>query len=263
MKDATDKDLYQVAVIDDNPGAIDVLRDRLSVYPDFQVSVCATNATDGLRRMAEQPPHILFLDFDLPDTDGFDVIRQIRSNPALERTYIIMYTAYYDRCSKRGNVFVEGEQDYLLKPIDPKELDITIQRFMFERRNRTTTGTIHPMHLPADDNSLMVVMTSTTAEMRLIRLSDIGYFRHNSRRKTWEVALADNTVIQLKKSTSASDILKYSPKFIQTHQSYIVNIDYVMLIGRQRISLYPPFQDDEALVGRTYLKNLQSRFLNL
>lgn len=263
MKDATECLQYSVAVIDDSSVAIDSLKDRLAAYPEFEISVCATNASDGIRRMTENPPQLLFLDFDLPDTDGFEVIRQLRENPELEKVYIVMYTAYYDRCSSQGNVFVEGEQDYLLKPIDSKEFDITIQRFLYSRRNRTTSGTMHPMHLPPDNDVLMVVMTANTSEMRLIRQSDIGYFRHNSRRKTWEVALADNTIIQLKKTTSASDILKYSPKFVQTHQSFIVNLDYVMLIGKQRISLYPPFQDDEALVGRTYLKNLQGRFLNL
>lgn len=40
-----------------------------------------------------------------------------------------------------------------------------------------------------------------------------------------------------------------------------MNIDYVMLIGKQRINLYPPFENDEALVGRTYLKALQAKFM--
>ncbi|MDE7125266.1 MAG: LytTR family DNA-binding domain-containing protein [Muribaculaceae bacterium] len=263
MKDEPGQHTYRVAVIDDNPAAIDNLRKRLAPYAGFEVTACAASAADGIRKMQENTPDLLFLDFDLPDTDGFEVIRQLRSNPVLENIYVVIYTGYYDRCSSHGNIFVEGEQDYLFKPIDSKEFDITIQRFLFSRRNRTTMGSLHPVNLPPDDNALMVVMTATTSEMRVIRLRDIGYFRHNSRRKAWEVALADNTVIQLKKSTSASDILKYSPKFVQTHQSFIVNLDYVMLIGKKHISLYPPFENDEALVGRTYLKNLQTRFLNL
>ncbi len=260
MKDEIERSIYKVAVIDDNPASIDMLRERLNVYPNFRLTISATNAADGITRMEQNPPDILFLDFELPDTDGFDLIRSLRSIQKLEKIYVVMYTAYYKNCSRNGSVFVDGEQDYLLKPIAAKEFDITLQRFLSSRRNNAT---VNSTYLPQKQNELMVVLTATTAEMRLIRLSDIGYLHHNSRRKAWEVALADNTVIQLKKSTSASDILKYSPKFIQTHQSYIVNLDYVMLIGRQRISLYPPFENDEALVGRTYLKNLQSRFLNL
>ncbi len=262
MKDAPENPVYKVAVIDDSRAAIDLLDERFAGYDNFKVVMRATDVANGIAAMELDPPDLLFLDFDLPATSGHDVIRAIRSNARFDNTYIIMYTAYYDRCCQSG-VFVEGEHDYLLKPIDSQAFDICLQRFLFSRRNRTAAGAIHPITLPADDNALMVVMTATTAEMRLIRLRDIGYFRHNSRRKVWEVALADNTVIQLKKSTVASDILRYSPKFVQTHQSFIVNLDYVMLIGRQRISLYPPFENDEALVGRTYLKNLQSRFLNL
>ena len=92
-----------------------------------------------------------------------------------------------------------------------------------------------------------------------MHISDIGFFRYNSKRKLWEAITRDNTVVTLKKTSSATDILNLSPKFIQTHQSYIVNIDYVLLIGKSKVNLFAPFQDAEVMVGRIYLKNLQNR----
>lgn len=259
-KDGQSEKKFPVVIIDDDPNAISRLRNMLEPYDILSVTATANNAVDGIKTIEQTSPALVFIDVDLPEDNGFDVVTHLRTLPQSENLYIIMYTAYYDDCSKRGQVFVDGEQDYLLKPIDPKELDITIQRFLYSRRTRTSQGSLQSFAMPPEDNKVLVVLT-TTSEMRMIRIKDIGYFRYNSKRKMWEVALADKTVVQLKKTSTAGDILGYSQKFVQTHQSYIVNIDYVMLIGKQRINLYPPFENDEALVGRTYLKALQAKFM--
>ena len=107
----------------------------------------------------------------------------------------------------------------------------------------------------------MLAIATVTSEMRIVRLSEIGYFRYCTQRKIWEVALSDKTVLSLHKGTSANVILNYSSKFVQTHQSYIVNLDNVMLVGQNNVVLYPPFNEDSVLLGRTFKKRLQEMFI--
>lgn len=107
----------------------------------------------------------------------------------------------------------------------------------------------------------MLAIATVTSEMRIVRLSEIGYFRYCTQRKIWEVALSDKTVLSLHKGTSANVILSYSSKFVQTHQSYIVNLDNVMLVGQNNVVLYPPFNEDSVLLGRTFKKRLQEMFI--
>lgn len=259
----TDSHIYTVAIIDDNAGATNHLRDLLSGYDNVNVVVTASGYETAIESLSSAAADLVFIDIDLPDGDGQDLPAVLRRLPGMGSSYMIMYTAFYQRSSSGGRVFEDGVDDYLLKPVDPEDLDLCMQRFFLSRRKRSQTRGLSALTLPSEENQVLVVMTTTTAEMRVIKVRDIGYFHYNSRRKVWEAVLSDNTIVQLKKTSSAADILSYSQSFLQTHQSYIVNFDYVMLIGKQRINLYPPFDKDVVLVGRTYFRSLQAKFMCL
>lgn len=248
-----------VVIVDDDPRAIERLKELLSAYSDLEITGTASNSIDALAILEQDAPDLLFLDIDLPDGNGLEILSEINNLP--DPPYTVMYTAFYDQYAQEGILFQRGEHDYLLKPIDIRELDKTIQRFRYETAAGTHISSIHtlPGENTDSDSRIMVALTQVTAEMRVMHISDIGFFRYNSKRKLWEAVTRDNTIVTLKKSTSATDILNFSPKFIQTHQAFIVNIDYVLLIGKSKVNLFAPFQDHEVLVGRIYLKNLQNR----
>lgn len=253
----------KVVIVDDDPRAVERLKEILSPYSDLEIVADANNAATALEAVTTHQPQLLFLDIDLPDGNGFDLINclQQSENPP----YIVMYTAFYDRYSTVGKPFSRGEHDYLLKPIDTLELDKTIQRFRYAKAPGRHEASIHTLGSSNNDseNKIVVALTKVTSEIRVLHISDIGYFFYNSKRKLWEAVTRDNTIVTLKKTTSATDILNYSSKLIQTHQSFIVNIDYVMLISKSKVNLFAPFQDAEILVGRIYFKNLQTRLMYL
>ena len=175
--------------------------------------------------------------------------------------YVVMFTAKY--ANYRDEVFVRSEHDYLLKPINVQELDKAVKRYRhyaFSKKLTQTTQAPPVAKKPAGGGDMLAV-TTITSEIRLIRVSEVGYFRYSTRRKIWEIALTDNTYLTLHKGTSANTILSYSPQFIQTHQSYIVNINSVMLIGQGNVVLFPPFNNDEVLLGRTFRRRLQEMFI--
>ena len=76
-----------------------------------------------------------------------------------------------------------------------------------------------------------------------------------------EAVLSGQTPLPLKKSTTADQIVRYAPCFVQIHQSFIINIDYLMIIKDGKCVLYPPFENvDELLVSKKYKKELQDRY---
>ena len=87
----------------------------------------------------ERHPDVLFLDVEMPDMSGLDFLEQIDCDNG--ECDVVMCTAYDDYMlpSFRGNAF-----DFLLKPVDPKELDIVIQRLTVnkekKRRLQQTAG---------------------------------------------------------------------------------------------------------------------------
>lgn len=243
----------KVLIIDDDVKTVEKLSEMLSDYPDLQITGSASSLAEGETMVTDLHPDLLFLDIELPDGNGLEFIdRLLRINSEI---YIVVFTGYYKDYSERA--FSGKEADYLLKPINVYELDKSVQRYrraITGKRTHVLKGTSEP--------GLGDVFTATTVtnEMRIMRPAEIGYFRYSTRRKVWEVALSDHTFVQLKKGTSAADILAYNPQFVQTHQSYIVNMRYLTLIGVTQCTLYPPFNGDEVLVGRRYSRELKSRF---
>lgn len=240
-------------IIDDDVKTSEKLIEMLSDYPDIRVVGNATTYSEGEKMVKELKPDLLFLDIELPDGDGRNMISMIEAENL--NTYTIIFTGYYKEYSK--DAFMGNEADYLLKPIEVLELDKAVQRY-----RRSLAGKHSQIIKTNTEPPLGEVFTATTYtnEMRIMRAAEIGYFRYSRLRRVWEVALSDHTFVQLKRGTSASDILAYSPHFVQTHQSYIVNMNYLTLIGNTRCTLYPPFNEDEVLVGRRYCNDLKNRF---
>ena len=246
----------KVLIIDDDMASIEKLNDVLSDYPDLEIVGNATLCKKGEELVSHVKPDLLFLDIELPDGNGLDFIRTVKTiSPA---TYIVMFTGYYQK--HESNTFLGEESDYLLKPIDELELNKVVKRYRRHRMLSNSDSLRVPETRSMNKHEDVFTAATYTNELRVMRLSDIGYFRYSMRRKVWEVALNDHSFVQLKRGTSANDILQYSPQFVQTHQSYIVNMHYLLLVGTTKCRLYPPFDEDELPIGRTYGRDLRHHF---
>jgi two-component system, cell cycle response regulator len=81
----------------------------------------AYNAQEGLALLRQHRPDLVLLDLDMPDTNGMDVCRQIRADPALVATPVIFLTGTID-VSVKVQAFDLGAIDYVTKPFDSVEL---------------------------------------------------------------------------------------------------------------------------------------------
>lgn len=113
-----------VCVIDDDPAQRALLRSRL-LREGFSV-VQADNGADGLRQIIRHRPHIVICDVLMPGLNGLAVCKEIRSDPSLDGTYIIMVTSLDCRDFKH-RALLTGADDYLPKPFDLLELSARIR----------------------------------------------------------------------------------------------------------------------------------------
>ena len=105
-----------VLVVDDDPLVLDMMR-RLLAKEGFDV-VTARDGREGLELAREFMPSVITLDVLMPQFDGWSVLREIKSDPALAHIPIIMVTILDEK--KKG--FALGATDYLTKPVDRKKL---------------------------------------------------------------------------------------------------------------------------------------------
>ena len=113
--------IKKVLIVDDEIEVVDLLSTLLKdEFPDWQLRF-ATNGFTAGRMIGEFCPDLVILDLMLPGVDGFQVCRQIRSDPLLSGVSILAVTGY-DSPVMRGKIMECGADDYLAKPMDNKEL---------------------------------------------------------------------------------------------------------------------------------------------
>jgi len=81
----------------------------------------AKDGADTLRKVNEVHPDILFLDIMMPEINGYDVCRTIKSDPNLKKTYIIMLTAK-GQVGEQERGKAVGADEYIVKPFSPMEI---------------------------------------------------------------------------------------------------------------------------------------------
>ena len=244
--------LYKVAIVDDDKLSLENLSFELEKHPDFKLEGVAHNGKQGKKLITKVHPDLLFLDVEMPDMTGMDLLQDMRDAITWPMK-VVFYTAY-DKYMIQA--ILESAFDYLLKPFESKELENILERFRQQQKN--TTQGAWPIRRPG--GQAFMVFTPTN-EMRVLHSADIGLFRHSSERKLWEVIFCNEPPMCLRRGMTAEIITKNLTNFVQIHQSYIINLDYLMLIKDGQCLMYPPFdQLTDLQISKKYKKQLQDRF---
>jgi two-component system, OmpR family, phosphate regulon response regulator PhoB len=125
-----------VLVVDDDPDLRDVLGAMLEAV-GLEVTV-TSSAEDALKRVHENLPDLLLLDWNLPGMSGLELCRAIRREPALASLPVLFLTAH-SSTQDMVEAFSVGADDYVVKPFRAAELGARI--FGLLRRTRMTRRT--------------------------------------------------------------------------------------------------------------------------
>lgn len=247
--------IFSVLSIEDSLDDAASLRDTLAGMPSFRYAGNAPTYERGRELILRHHPDLLFLDIDLPDANGLEVVNDIR----LLATWpmkIVFYTVH-------DNYVIEALRnaayDYLIKPLRHEELHALLDRFTNDHNERYMRYGSRQMADGLPDDS--IIMVNTIQGYQQIRLTDVVYLKHVPRTKYWRLYMADETVQTLKKETSAPTILSMHRQFAQVNQSQIINLRYLGILRRDSCTLLPPFDGVRVDVSRNYLPALQSRML--
>ena len=113
---------FRVLVVDDEPSILELLKMALPALDNYDVSI-ANSAANALKSLEGQGPKFdcFLLDIQMPETNGVQLLEQIRAIPEYSDTPTIMLTAMSDR-KYVDEAFLAGATDYVTKPFDMLEL---------------------------------------------------------------------------------------------------------------------------------------------
>jgi signal transduction histidine kinase len=132
-----DKELYMriesgrpwILLVDDDVNILDTAKDILE--ESGYVVMTAPTGTDAVRQLEEQQFNIVVVDFQLPDTTGLELARKVRESN--DYSYVILMTGHAS-LDMAVNAIHEAVYDYLIKPVDPGQLQRTIARAVEKQR---------------------------------------------------------------------------------------------------------------------------------
>jgi len=127
---------YKILVVDDDPDIVELLKYNLS-SEGYKVK-SASNGIQAVSLAKEFIPDLTILDIMMPNMDGVETCRQIRSIPELANKFIIFLTARSEEYSEIA-AFEMGADDYITKPIKPRALISRINA-LFRREVKKDSG---------------------------------------------------------------------------------------------------------------------------
>jgi two-component system, LytTR family, response regulator len=116
----------QTVIADDEPLGRRKLRILLNSEPGIRIMAECENAEETLAALREYKPHLILLDIQMPDADGFQILRSLTP----DQMPMVIFTTAYDRYAIRA--FEAHALDYLLKPFDQERLHAAIERARVE-----------------------------------------------------------------------------------------------------------------------------------
>ncbi len=158
--------MERILVVDDDRDIVRLVRSYLE-KAGYQI-LTAYDGNSALQVLRSEKPQLLILDLMLPDRDGWDVARLVRSDPQLAAMPIIMLTARVEDNDKIVGLEI-GADDYITKPFNPREVVARVRSLL--RRSQLQQEAQAPLRLNVGELTLDISKRELTCDGELIDLT--------------------------------------------------------------------------------------------
>ncbi|MEP7268172.1 MAG: response regulator transcription factor [Saprospiraceae bacterium] len=221
--------------IDDEPPALKILESHIKSFPSLKLIASCNNAIEALQQIQQHPIDLLFLDIQMPQILGTDLIRSISNPPK------VIFTTAYRKYAVDG--FDLNAVDYLLKPISferflkavNKVMNIHFSEIQNDHQNKTKIAAQIPDHI-----DLRVDRQNVK-----INLKDIYYIESL---KDYLKVVLEKTTLVTKMSIQNIETLLPANTFVRVHRSFIIALPKISSFTQEVIHIHHL----EIPISRTY-----------
>ncbi|MBO0321798.1 response regulator [Muricauda sp. CAU 1633] len=242
---------YRVIIVDDELLARKRIAELLRIRTEFQIEAECGNGEEAIVQINQLNPDVIFLDVELKDLTGFDVLQQL----TLQKMPLIVFITAYDNYAIQA--FNNYALDFLLKPFKNHRFFETLDRIE-ERMKLNTNGTdIRKFLMEVQGGA-----TSPLASRLPIRENNRTVFVNKDRIKYVCASSYYSDIYSLEKKYTVRESLKNlmpqlnTHKFVRIHRSTIINIDYMLeLVHSDYNEMDVRMQDQELFrISKSYKK---------
>lgn len=244
-------------IVDDEPLAREVIKVWLAPHHEIELVGEAANGRAAVAAVHRLKPDLVFLDVQMPDLDGFGVVRKI-SAPLMPA---IIFVTAYDRFAVRA--FEVHALDYLLKPFPQSRFNEALNRALqqlTQRRPDITNANLFAWLAAHEERRLpspQRISVKANGKIILLKTADVDWIEAAGD----YVALHIGNKSHLIHETMNSLALKLNPsQFLRIHRSMMVNIERVRELHPHRNGEYYVmlYNGVKLKLSRNYRDNLQA-----
>jgi two-component system LytT family response regulator len=212
-------------LIDDDANLRAGMRQMLTRYaPEITIIGEADSVQTGVEAMSQLQPQVLFLDIQLTDGTGFDLLEQLAEKNGKIKFQVVFITAHEQYAIK---AFRFSALDFLLKPVDPEELLKVIDKIknVLDKNDNYSHIDLLLENIRKKVDNFKRIALSTSDGIHLFDVSDI--IRCESEDNYTKFYIKNNKPILISKTLKEYEELLTEHGFERIHQSHLINLAYL------------------------------------
>jgi two-component system, LytTR family, response regulator len=223
-------------IVDDEPWARKRIAALLASEPDIELAGECCNGSEAVSMIRKITPDLVFLDVQMPDCDGFDVLETI----GVQHTPVLIFATAYDTYALRA--FDANAVDYLLKPFDDDRFGRALERARKELRSGPAGGQIKLRTLLESvrgvNKYLRRLVVKSEGRVTFLKTADVDWFEASGNYVTLHIG---SSVSLIRETMNRLEPKLDPDQFVRIHRCAIVNLDRVK-------ELQPWFHGEQVLV---------------
>ena len=245
--------MQKAIIIDDEADSVKLLTLQLKMYcPQVQVVAGCTDAADGLQQIKTLQPNIVFLDIEMPVMNGFQLLEKLGAI----NFSLVFVTAYYQFAVK---AFRFSALDYLLKPIDGKDLQAAVQKAMNRNwpvQQQLTMLKDQVQGTPKNHPGKIALPYQNGVSF--VEVENIVYCESENNYTRFYTADGQQHLVS-KNLGDIQEVLE-ERNFVRVHRQYLVNLDHIKKYVRGEGNYLVLSNDANIPVARSQKEKLIERF---
>lgn len=212
-------------LIDDDKNLRSGMKGLLRLYaPEITITGEAENVQDGIKAMEVHKPDVVFLDIQLGDGTGFDILEKLTQQSGSIASHVVFITAHEEYALK---AFRFSALDYLLKPVDPEDLKKVVEKLKKALKTNESYAHIDLLleNIRKKVDKFKRIALSTADGIHLFDVSDI--IRCESEDNYTRFYIKDNKPVLISKTLKEYEDLLGEQGFERIHQSHLINLAYL------------------------------------
>jgi two-component system LytT family response regulator len=211
-------------LIDDDSNLRNGMKSLLARYaPEIRIIGEADSVETGVNLLLQNPPQVVFLDIHLGDGSGFDLLEEVNRQGKLN-SQIVFITAHEQYAIK---AFRFSALDFLLKPVDPEELQKVIGKLkqVIDKNDNVAHIDLLLENIRKKTDHFKRIALSNSDGIHLFEVSDI--IRCESEDNYTKFYIKNNKPILISKTLKEYEELLTAHGFERIHQSHLINLAYL------------------------------------